>query len=206
MNDKIHTASPASKDAGRLISLVRTASCSLLCLTSAALLGQIEESLPDSHGIEVRFESKNYCGILSSTEWFGGAHIETERLYRLVDLERGGIVRPSQFVKPEKMESLINLLNVKLGMYVQELEKQKDDTEVQAVIEVLQKSSINQSHLDDIEFSNREWSGDHKQLTASLSCSFLWYASRALEPYLELTEQECLFFFRQELFLWQEVD
>ena len=104
------------------------------------------------------------------------------------------------------MESLINLLNVKLGMYVQELEKQKDDTDVQAVIEVLQKSSINQSHLDDIEFSNREWSGDHKQLTASLSCSFLWHASRALEPYLELTEQECLFFFRQELFLWQEID
>jgi hypothetical protein len=197
-------ASP-SQIAKLILNRMGAASCGLICMTLNVVLAQSDEDLPDFHRIEVKYESRDYCGFAWMCEWSGGAHPTSGRQYLIVDVNDGGFVRPSDLIQPGKKDLLLHMLNVKLGLFVQELEGGVD-FDASDEIRVLKQSSIEESHLDGLEFSNRGWSGKKAQLSASLTCNFLWHAARALEPYLTLSEEECLYFFRPELFVWQDID
>jgi hypothetical protein len=180
----------------------------LICFVSPIIgAAQSDDYLPDNHSIHVSYESENFCGINICTYWSGGAHPEGGCLYRIVDLNGGGFVAPSTLIQQNKSDQLLNLLNLKLALYVQEMEQWEDASDNSDIIEELKGSSVEIRHLDWIELSNRNWKGEHAQLEATLECDgFLWHAARALEPYLKLTEQECRYFFIPNFFSWEDID
>ena len=167
---------------------------------------QSDDYLPVSHSIDVVYESENFCGLRIGIEWpWLGAHPESNLFYRIVDLNGGGFVAPKTLIQPNKSDELLKLLNQKLARYVQEMEQQENASENSEIVDILKGSSVEIRHLDWIQFSNRNWKGEHKPLEATLTCGFLYYAAQALEPYFTLTEQECRYFFNADFFSWQDI-
>lgn len=180
----------------------------LVCFVSPVIgAAQSDEYLPEYHAIEVSYESENFCGLRILIDWpMLGAHVESGSYYRIVDLKDGGFVVPSALILQNKREELLSLLNLKLALYVQELEQREDASANADIIEILKDSSVEVRHLDWIEFSNRNWRGEQSPLEASLTCGFLFYAAQSMEPYLTLTEEECRHFFTNKFFSWQDID
>ena len=179
----------------------------LICFVSPMIgAAQSDDDLPDYHSIDVRYESENFCGLNISTEWSGGAHLEADLFYRIVDLNGGGFVAPSTLIQQNKSDQLLKLLNLKLALYVQEMEQWENASDYSDIIETLKESSVEIQHLDWIKFSNRNWNGENSPLEATLTCGFLYYAAQALEPYLKLTEKECRYFFTTDFFSWQDIE